>query len=46
MQDRMEWHYLPMTAEQYAQAVQEVTRREKGTVSSVDLAQDGANSCS
>ncbi len=25
MQDRMEWHYLPMTAEQYAQAVQEVT---------------------
>jgi transketolase len=25
MQDRMEWHYLPMTAEQYAQAVQEVS---------------------
>jgi transketolase len=25
MQDRMEWHYLPLTAEQYAQAVQEVT---------------------
>jgi transketolase len=25
MQDRMEWHYLPMTAEQYAQAVQEAS---------------------
>jgi transketolase len=24
MQDRMEWHYLPMTAEQYARAVEEV----------------------
>lgn len=24
MEDRMEWHYLPMTAEQYAQAVEEV----------------------
>ena len=25
MQDRMEWHYLPLTAEQYAQAVREVS---------------------
>jgi transketolase len=25
MQDRMEWHYLPLTAEQYALAVQEVS---------------------
>jgi transketolase len=25
MEDRMEWHYLPMTAEQYARAVGEVT---------------------
>jgi transketolase len=24
MEDRMEWHYLPMTEEQYSQAVQEV----------------------
>jgi transketolase len=26
MEDRMEWHYLPMTAEQYRQAVEEVSR--------------------
>lgn len=25
MEDRMEWHYLPLSAEQYAQAVQEVS---------------------
>jgi transketolase len=24
MEDKMEWHYLPMTQEQYAKAVQEV----------------------
>lgn len=24
MEDRMEWHYLPLSAEQYAQAIQEV----------------------
>jgi len=27
MEDRMEWHYLPLGAEQYAQAVQEVEAR-------------------
>ena len=25
MEDRMEWHYLPMTEDQYRQAVQEIT---------------------
>ena len=24
MEDRMEWHYLPMTEAQYRQAVQEI----------------------
>lgn len=26
MEDRMEWHYLPMTPEQYRQALEEVSR--------------------
>ena len=26
MENRMEWHYLPMSAEQYAQAVEEAKR--------------------
>jgi transketolase len=26
MENRMEWHYLPLSAEQYAQAVEEVSR--------------------
>ena len=34
MEDRMEWHYLPMTAEQYQQALQEIDRScERSSVS-------------
>jgi hypothetical protein len=26
MENRMEWHYLPMTAEQYQMAIEEASR--------------------
>ena len=41
MQDRMEWHYLPMTAELYAQAVREVSKHEAGILRRIDDAPRG-----